>query len=446
MTRGLGSSYLELKVDPANCPPRPGTPMIFLLFPKDGMPLRLDRHDQRVLPRREPGETRRGWSDDIRAFVGNANRIIGDPNNQGNFKTTLANLSKTTDAFPSTVDQAIAMMKDAQKTMEEFRRLAMTGGETLKNADVEAERLVASMVATSNEIGKTVAQLRLAMEKVNNGQGSAGRLINDGRLYESLLENTTQLNVLLKDLKDADRQGQRKRPPLDLSVAYVVLVAGSAQGRVHPGSADPRLDVATRARWDRVGGDQVKARPDIPGGRPHRFPVHLSVAAPAIRSERGGVRVVVAPAATPRNISLDQAPILCSAGRRPGHGPPPGDTPFLSHGRRRRSSARHCTPDPDGIGCNSPETSGAPRPDPTAGPNDTSAHPHGNWDNQGADRKKPSHGKPYVPPSTFHGSPGKTQTQFEQRRVRMVAAEVRSVAQDAPVAGNAAVEADEVVR
>jgi hypothetical protein len=57
------------------------------------------------------------------------------------------------------------------------------------------------MVATSNEIGKTVGQLRLAMEKVNNGQGSAARLINDGRLYESLLENTTQLNVLLKDLK-----------------------------------------------------------------------------------------------------------------------------------------------------------------------------------------------------------------------------------------------------
>jgi ABC-type transporter Mla subunit MlaD len=139
--------------------------------------------------------------EDIRAFVGNANHIIGDPNNQRHFKTTLANLSKTSEAFPDAVDHAIVLMKDAQKTMEDFRRLAATGGETLKSADGKVEQLVGSMVATSNEIGKTVGQLRLAMEKVNDGQGSAARLINDGRLYESLLEDTTQLNLLLKDLK-----------------------------------------------------------------------------------------------------------------------------------------------------------------------------------------------------------------------------------------------------
>ena len=92
--------------------------------------------------------------EDIRAFIDNANRIIGDPNNQRNFKATLANLSKTSDAFPAAVDQAIAMMKDAQKTMEEFRRLAATGDETLKSADGKIGRLVASMVATSDEIGK----------------------------------------------------------------------------------------------------------------------------------------------------------------------------------------------------------------------------------------------------------------------------------------------------
>ena len=40
------------------------------------------------------------------------------------------------------------------------------------------------------------------MEKVNSGDGTAGRFVNDGRLYENLLESTTQLNVLLKDFKE----------------------------------------------------------------------------------------------------------------------------------------------------------------------------------------------------------------------------------------------------
>jgi ABC-type transporter Mla subunit MlaD len=78
----------------------------------------------------------------------------------------------------------------------------MTGGETLRSTDARIERLAASMVNTSDELGRAVSQLRLVLEKVNRGEGSVGRLINDGRLYESLLESTTQLNVLLKDLNE----------------------------------------------------------------------------------------------------------------------------------------------------------------------------------------------------------------------------------------------------
>jgi len=202
MTRGLGSSYLELEVDPSKLPAKPRDANdLSTCFLKEGMTLQGSTGMTSEFFPEESQKKLESLVADIRAFVGNADRIIGDPNNQRNFKATLANLSKTSDAFPDAVDSAIAIMKDAQKTMEEFRRLATTGGETLKSADGKMERLVASMVATSNEIGQTVAQLRLAVEKVNNGQGSAARLINDGRFYESLLENTTQLNFLLKDLK-----------------------------------------------------------------------------------------------------------------------------------------------------------------------------------------------------------------------------------------------------
>jgi phospholipid/cholesterol/gamma-HCH transport system substrate-binding protein len=138
----------------------------------------------------------------IRAFIDNANRIIGDPNNQRNFKDTLANVTKTSNAFPAAVDGAIAMMKDAQQALQDVRQLAATGNNTLKNADGQIQTLVSSMVAASDELAKSVTQLRLAMEKVNNGQGSAGKLLNDGRLYEGLLEDTTQLGFLLKDLRE----------------------------------------------------------------------------------------------------------------------------------------------------------------------------------------------------------------------------------------------------
>jgi phospholipid/cholesterol/gamma-HCH transport system substrate-binding protein len=66
------------------------------------------------------------------------------------------------------------------------------------------------MVSTSDEIGQAVKQLRGALVKVNEGEGTAGRLLNDGRLYENLLESTNQLNVLLKDLKTLTEKARTK--------------------------------------------------------------------------------------------------------------------------------------------------------------------------------------------------------------------------------------------
>ena len=203
MTRGLGSSYLELKVDPKKLPAPPryrGDPSSCFL--KEGMPLQGSTGITSEFFPEESQEKLDQLVDGIRTFINNANHIIGDPNNQRNFKATLANVTKTSDAFPAAVDQAVAMMKDAHKTMEEFRRLAATGTDAVKNTDGKIEQLVTSMVATSDEIGKSAAQLRLAMEKINGGQGSAGLLLNDGRLYEGLLEDTTQLGIVLKDLKE----------------------------------------------------------------------------------------------------------------------------------------------------------------------------------------------------------------------------------------------------
>ena len=46
-----------------------------------------------------------------------------------------------------------------------------------------------------------MAELQLVLEKINHGQGSAAKILNDGRFYENLLENTEQLQKLLEEMK-----------------------------------------------------------------------------------------------------------------------------------------------------------------------------------------------------------------------------------------------------
>jgi len=184
MTRGLGSSYIELAVDPAlpltpRDPNRPETKFLvdkILLQGSTGMTSEFfPEESQKKLEELVNG---------LSAFIDNANDIVGDKANKENIKTTLANLSDTS--------------KQATQTLEEL------------------QKFLASGVSTSEEISKTAAELRLILEKINNGQGTAGKLINDGRLYENLLENTQQMQLLLEELELFLAKSREKGLPIKL--------------------------------------------------------------------------------------------------------------------------------------------------------------------------------------------------------------------------------------
>lgn len=49
---------------------------------------------------------------------------------------------------------------------------------------------------------KAVADMAAAMEKINNGSGTMGKLMNDSTLYVNLNQSATDLDMLLKDMKE----------------------------------------------------------------------------------------------------------------------------------------------------------------------------------------------------------------------------------------------------
>jgi phospholipid/cholesterol/gamma-HCH transport system substrate-binding protein len=202
MTRGLGSSYIELKVDPAlpltrRYPDREETVYLvdeILLQGSAGMTSEFfPEESQKKLEQLVDG---------LGSFIDNANEILGDPNSKENFRTILANLTDATNQLTG--------------TLEEFQKFSAAGTTTLQNADRKVDKVVAVMIDTSAELSKTTAQLRLILEKVNTGQGSAARFVNDGRLYENLLENAQQTQVLLQELKLFIAESRKKGLPIKL--------------------------------------------------------------------------------------------------------------------------------------------------------------------------------------------------------------------------------------
>jgi phospholipid/cholesterol/gamma-HCH transport system substrate-binding protein len=179
MTRGLGSSYIEMKVPPRDI--RKGKVLSegSLLQGSTGVTSEFfPEESQRKLDELITG---------INNFVKNANDIAGDSENKANIKAAMANIAEAS--------------KQATAALQQLQETAAVGKTTLQNADARMERLTNSLIGTSDKLSEVMTHLESVLDKINSGEGTAGKLVNDGRLYEQLLEDSRQLELVLKDLK-----------------------------------------------------------------------------------------------------------------------------------------------------------------------------------------------------------------------------------------------------
>lgn len=180
MTRGLGSSYIEILAKPETFDPN----RLDAKFLVDKI---MIQGSTGVASEFFPPESQQKLEllvEDLSVLIRSANDILGDKQNQENVKMALGNLSKASN--------------QAAGAVEEFKKF------------------FAEATYTSEELSKTVSQLRIILEKINSGEGTAGMLVNDGRLYEKLLENTEQLKMLLEDLKAFVKESSDKGVPIKL--------------------------------------------------------------------------------------------------------------------------------------------------------------------------------------------------------------------------------------
>jgi ABC-type transporter Mla subunit MlaD len=234
MTRGLGSSYIELKQCPgmplvAREPNRPETKFLV-----DGIWLQGSTGMTSEFFPEESQQKLNDLIEGINKFIANANDIIGDQDSKENIKRTLANAAEASEQAKKTmkeferlaaagttiVEHADAKVDEVVTTLtetgDEIRKFAAAGTSTLEGVDAKTQKLVTSLVDTTEQLSATMSELRLILEKINNGQGTAARLLNDGALYENLLENSEQLQKLLEEMKAFIAEWRNKKVEVKL--------------------------------------------------------------------------------------------------------------------------------------------------------------------------------------------------------------------------------------
>lgn len=171
--RGMGSSYIDLIPQPITEPNQK--------FLANGMTIdAIETGSESDLIPAEMQEKVNTFFAKAATLMDNLNAVIGDINSQHDIKKTLANLSKAT-------EESIA-------TLEKVKEFSQTGKEKLTMVSD-------SVTQTSEELGETLIELRRTINKINSGQGTVGKLINDDQLYNNLIDSTEELKLAIEKMK-----------------------------------------------------------------------------------------------------------------------------------------------------------------------------------------------------------------------------------------------------
>ncbi len=119
---------------------------------------------------------------------------------QENLKTTLTELTRTVENINSISKKLDVLLSDNTTAIDTtLKNLASTSSNLNQISDSLAMVNIKSMLDKYNQVAQNLNQI---LEQVNRGEGTAGKLINDPKLYQNLDETLNALQTLINDLKE----------------------------------------------------------------------------------------------------------------------------------------------------------------------------------------------------------------------------------------------------
>lgn len=137
------------------------------------------------------------------------NAIVSDPQNQANIKVTLANLATASQNGAAAMEEIRKFATNANATVQQV-------GNATESVRKNMDDLTRRLIGDADRLGQLLTALSQTVNSINTGQGTAGKLLNDPQLYNSLVEATERLSRTMAELQITVKQWQAEGVRLKL--------------------------------------------------------------------------------------------------------------------------------------------------------------------------------------------------------------------------------------
>jgi phospholipid/cholesterol/gamma-HCH transport system substrate-binding protein len=129
--------------------------------------------------------------------------VIGDPKLQADLKQAITNVRTATERADVIGANLEKFTSDLQNVQTDFHEVAQNANQTVTSMRTVVEKtgnhvddVSRHLIDDMDKLGKSLDQFQAMAAKINNGDGTAGRLLNDPRLYDQLSDTAKELNAV----------------------------------------------------------------------------------------------------------------------------------------------------------------------------------------------------------------------------------------------------------
>ena len=139
----------------------------------------------------------------IGKVAASANDLLSDPKLREDIKTALSNIRAASESVKEIGSKLDKLSGEVSSAVGDVRTTVNKAGSTVDTLGKQVgDRL--TQVATTLDHFNSIAA------KIDNGQGTAGQLVNDPKLYQGLVEASQQLTATITDLKRLVEQWEQE--------------------------------------------------------------------------------------------------------------------------------------------------------------------------------------------------------------------------------------------
>jgi phospholipid/cholesterol/gamma-HCH transport system substrate-binding protein len=178
---------------------------------------------------------------ELQKVLVNINRVLND-NNKNNFEIIIKNLTATTDNLNKSMESIESMLQKQNGSIAQSANNINSFTKNLNDNNKKINDIVSNLDSTTKQIKDAdlyntikgiqaaVYELSVTLHTINNGNGTASKILNDPAVYTQLQNTIKSINTLVDDVKTHPKRyinvsvfGKKdKSPPLNKPLADTV--------------------------------------------------------------------------------------------------------------------------------------------------------------------------------------------------------------------------------